>query len=77
MFLMKMINIVSAVVICLIIRGVPMYKFDVIFTIFIVVTSLCGGGLECIHRSHACRRRRRKRNLVPGGITGPLSHWGT
>jgi hypothetical protein len=37
----------------------------------------CGGGLEYPHRSPASRRRRRKENPVPGGITGPPCHWGT
>jgi hypothetical protein len=31
----------------------------------------CGGGLQYLHRSPASRRRRRKGNPVPGGITGP------
>jgi hypothetical protein len=37
----------------------------------------CGGGLEYPHRSPASLRRRRKGNLVPGGITGPPRHWET
>jgi hypothetical protein len=32
---------------------------------------LCGGGLEYLHRNPASRKRRRKGNPVPGGITGP------
>jgi hypothetical protein len=32
---------------------------------------LCGGGVEYLHRSPASRRRRRKGNPVPGGITEP------
>jgi hypothetical protein len=39
--------------------------------------SLCGGGLEHLHRSPAISRRRRKGNPVPGGLTGPACHWGT
>jgi hypothetical protein len=35
-----------------------------------------GGRLEYLHRSPANRRRRRKGNPVPGGITGPLRFWG-
>jgi hypothetical protein len=35
----------------------------------------CGGRLEYLHRSPASRRRRRKGNPVPGGITGPPCHW--
>jgi hypothetical protein len=38
--------------------------------------SPCAGGLEYLHRSPATRKKRRKRNPVPGGITGPLSSWG-
>jgi hypothetical protein len=37
---------------------------------------LCGGGLEYLYRSPASRRRRRKGNPVPGGISGPPCHWG-
>jgi hypothetical protein len=33
-------------------------------------------GLEYVHRSPASRKRRRKRNPVPGGITGPPCSWG-
>jgi hypothetical protein len=36
----------------------------------------CGGGVEYLHRSSASRRRRRKWNPLPGGITGPPSPWG-
>jgi hypothetical protein len=36
----------------------------------------CGGGVEYLHRSPASRRRRRKGNPVPGGITGPPCLWG-
>jgi hypothetical protein len=32
-----------------------------------------GGGIEYLHRSPESRRRRRKGNPVPGGITGDLS----
>jgi hypothetical protein len=32
---------------------------------------LCGGGFKYLHRSPASRRKRRKGNPVPGGITGP------
>jgi hypothetical protein len=35
-----------------------------------------GGGFEYLHRSPASRRRRRKRNPVPGHITGPPCSWG-
>jgi hypothetical protein len=35
-----------------------------------------GGVFEYLHRSAANRRRRRKRNPVPGGITGPPCSWG-
>jgi hypothetical protein len=31
----------------------------------------CGGGLEYLHLWPASRKRRRKGNPVPGGITGP------
>jgi hypothetical protein len=34
------------------------------------------GRFEYFHRSPASRRRRRKGNPVPGGITGPLCAWG-
>jgi hypothetical protein len=37
----------------------------------------CGGGLEYLHRSPASRKRRRKGNPVPGGITGSPCSWGT
>jgi hypothetical protein len=33
------------------------------------------GGFKYLHRSPASRRRRRKGNPVPGGITGPLCSW--
>jgi hypothetical protein len=36
----------------------------------------CGGVVEYFHRSPASRRRRRKWNPVPGGITGPPCSWG-
>jgi hypothetical protein len=36
-----------------------------------------GGGLEYLHHSPASRRRRRKGNPVPGGITGQPCHSGT
>jgi hypothetical protein len=36
----------------------------------------CGGGFEYLHRSPASRRRRRKGNPVPGGITVPPCYWG-
>jgi hypothetical protein len=36
---------------------------------------LCVGGVEYLHRSPASRRRRRKGNPVPGGITGPPCSW--
>jgi hypothetical protein len=35
-----------------------------------------GGGFEYLHRSPASRRRRRKGNPVPGGVTGPPCSWG-
>jgi hypothetical protein len=35
-----------------------------------------GGGFEYFHRSPASRKRRRKGNPVPGGITGPPCSWG-
>jgi hypothetical protein len=38
---------------------------------------LRGGGFEYLHRSLASRRRRRKGNAVPEGITGPPCSWGT
>jgi hypothetical protein len=34
------------------------------------------GGLEYLHRSPVSRKRRRKGNTVPGGITGPPCSWG-
>jgi hypothetical protein len=37
----------------------------------------CGGGVEYLHCNPASRRRRRKGNPVPGGITGPPCSWGT
>jgi hypothetical protein len=37
--------------------------------------TLCGGGFQYLHRSHESRRRRRKGNPVPGGITGPPYFW--
>jgi hypothetical protein len=36
----------------------------------------CGGGIEYLHRSPTNRKRRRKGNLVPGGISGPPCSWG-
>jgi hypothetical protein len=33
-----------------------------------------GGGLEYLHRSPASRKRRRRGNPVPGGITGGYKH---
>jgi hypothetical protein len=36
-----------------------------------------GGGFEYLHRSPESRRRRRKWNPLPGGITGPPCFWGT
>jgi hypothetical protein len=50
--------------------------------VFLSSLSLCklvtpsGGGVEYLHRSPVSRRRRRKGNPVPGGITGPLCSWG-
>jgi hypothetical protein len=38
--------------------------------------SLCGGRLEYLHHSPVSHRRRRKENLVLGGITGPPCQWG-
>jgi hypothetical protein len=35
-----------------------------------------GGGLEYFYRSPASRKRRRKGNPVPGGISGPPCSWG-
>jgi hypothetical protein len=35
------------------------------------VSDPCGGGIKYLHRSPASRKRRRKGNPVPGGITGP------
>jgi hypothetical protein len=44
------------------------------FTFFNITVFPCGGGLEYIRRSHASRRRRRKRNPMPRGIIGlPVS----
>jgi hypothetical protein len=34
------------------------------------------GRLKYLHRSPASRKRRRKGNPVPGGITGPPCSWG-
>jgi hypothetical protein len=41
--------------------------------------SPCGGGLQYLHRSPVSRKRRRKENPVPRGITGPLFalYWGS
>jgi hypothetical protein len=39
-------------------------------------SNACGGGVKYLHRSPASRRRRRKENPVPGGITGPPFSWG-
>jgi hypothetical protein len=36
----------------------------------------CGGGFRYLHRSPASRRRRRKGNPVPGGISRPHCSWG-
>jgi hypothetical protein len=36
----------------------------------------CGGGVKYLHRRPASRRRRRKANPVPGGISGPPCSWG-
>jgi hypothetical protein len=38
-------------------------------------SSPCAGGFEYHHRSPANHRRRRKRNPVPGDISGPLCSW--
>jgi hypothetical protein len=38
--------------------------------------NLCGGWLEHLHRSPASRRRRRRGNPVPEGITEPPCSWG-
>jgi hypothetical protein len=38
--------------------------------------SPCGGGIEYPHLSPVSRRRRRKWNPVPRGITGPPCSWG-
>jgi hypothetical protein len=35
----------------------------------------CGGGIESLHRSPASRKRRRKVNPMPGGISGPPCSW--
>jgi hypothetical protein len=35
-----------------------------------------GGGLEYLHHSPASRKRGRKGNPVPRGITGPPCSWG-
>jgi hypothetical protein len=43
---------------------------------FNILKGLCGGGIECFHRSPASRKRRRKGNPVPGGISGPPCSWG-
>jgi hypothetical protein len=32
---------------------------------------MCGGGIEYLHRIPASRKRRQKRNPVPGGISEP------
>jgi hypothetical protein len=45
--------------------------------VYIRMSSTCRCGLEYLHRSPASRRRRRKGNPVPKGITGPPCHWGT
>jgi hypothetical protein len=37
--------------------------------------NLCEGGIEYLHRSLASHKRRRRRNPVPGGISGPLWVW--
>jgi hypothetical protein len=50
---------------------------SVTFHLMITIKILFGGGLEYFHRSLASRRRRRKWNPVPGGITGSHCHWGT
>jgi hypothetical protein len=42
----------------------------------LVNTPCGGGGVEYFHRSPASRRRPRKGNPVPGGITGPPCSWG-
>jgi hypothetical protein len=41
-----------------------------------LMESVCGGGLEYLHLSPASRKRRRKGNPVPGGITEPPCSWG-
>jgi hypothetical protein len=38
--------------------------------------TLCGGGLEYLHRCLANRKRRQKGNPLPGGIDGPPCSWG-
>jgi hypothetical protein len=43
---------------------------------FQILAIPCGGGVEYLHRSPAIRRRRRKWNPVPEGITGPPCPWG-
>jgi hypothetical protein len=37
----------------------------------------CEGRLEYLHRIPASRKRRRKGNPVPRGMTGPPCTWGT
>jgi hypothetical protein len=37
---------------------------------------LCGVGFDYLHRSPVSRKKRRKGNPVPGGITGPPCSWG-
>jgi hypothetical protein len=44
---------------------------------FIYLLSPYAGGLEYFHRSPTRRRRRRKGNPMPEGITGQPCHWGT
>jgi hypothetical protein len=41
-----------------------------------LISFLCEGGFEYLHRSPASRRRRRKGNPVSGGITKPPCSWG-
>jgi hypothetical protein len=52
-------------------KGVSVYYFKVLS-----LHVPCGGGLEYLHRSPASRKRRRKGNPVPGGISGPPCSWG-
>jgi hypothetical protein len=56
--------------------GLCCASFDISCRMLVLVFNPCGGRFEYLNRSPASRRRRRKGNPVPGGITRPPCSWG-